>query len=443
MSEVSRFVAAGVALPFLVGLGVAGSSEDSPERDVVATFADPEITESSGLVASADRLVTVNDSGDEGRTFVVDAATGRTVGHATWGEASDVEALAPIDGDLLVADIGDNDRQRDTISILRVPWPTSGDVAVDPAGRVELVYPDGAHDAESLLVDPVSERVLIATKDVLGGELYEVPSYAVPPRVGAPAPVEPVRLTPVGDVLGFATDGAFFPDGRHLVLRGYGDATVYTWPDLQVAGTVELPRQEQGEGIAVREVDGAFEVLVSSEGQRSDVLRVSLPQSLAEAVAPVSADVPGRDHTEPHRHPRRRAHRDRPRRPAPVAGSVDPRGRVRRRHAGPAGPLPAPPLTRRGASKCEPRCQRMRAEVPADASRGAASGSSARVIRSLQPAGYRRTRHAPSTPYLARPARLDPPPGRLGVHLPGRPGPAARGAGGGPDQGARHPARVA
>ncbi len=292
MSEISRFVAAGVALPFLVGLGLAGSGDAPPERDVVATLADPAITESSALVASADRLVTVNDSGDAGRTFVVDAGTGRTVGHATWGEATDVEALAPIDDDLLVADTGDNLRQRDTISVLRVPWPRSGDVAVDPATRVDLVYPDGAHDAESLLVDPVSGRVLIATKDVLGGALYEVPSYAVPPRVGAPAPVEPVRLTPVGDVLGLATDGAFFPDGRHLVLRGYGDATVYTWPDLTVAGTVELPRQEQGEGIAVREVDGAFEVLVSSEGQRSDVLRVRLPQSLAEAVAPVGATSP-------------------------------------------------------------------------------------------------------------------------------------------------------
>ncbi len=95
-------------------------------------------------------------------------------------------------------------------------------------------------------------------------------------------------------MLRFATDGAFFPDGRHLVLRGYGDATVYTWPDLTAAGTVQLPRQEQGEGIAVREVDGEFEVLVSSEGQRSDVLSVTLPQSLAQAVAPVApADSAG------------------------------------------------------------------------------------------------------------------------------------------------------
>ncbi len=282
-----RVVATVVAVPFVVG-ALVGAGADEPRR-VLTVLKDPAIVEASGLVAAGGLLVTANDSGDAGRTFVVEAGTGRTVGHATWGEAVDVEALAPLEGDVLVGDLGDNGAARESVSILRVPL-RRGESEVDPGTAVPLVYPDGPHDAETLLVDPVSGRVLVASKTLLGGTLYEVPPIAVPPRVGAPAPVEPVRMRAIGSVRALATDGAFFPDGRHLVVRDYGGATVYTWPDLAVAGTVDLPRQPQGESIAVREVDGRYQVLVGSEGQRSEVLRVPLPTALAEAVAPLPDD---------------------------------------------------------------------------------------------------------------------------------------------------------
>lgn len=296
MLGIRRYLGVAVAVPFLVGGALAVTPE--VEQEVVLTFADPAIVESSGLVALDDgRVVTTNDSGDEGRVFTVDA-DGRTVGTTTWGEARDVEALAPLDGDVLVGDIGDNGAGRDSISILRVPVG-QGEQEVDAASAVELVYPEGARDAETLMVDPVSGRVLVASKVVLGGALYEVPPDAVPPSVDAPAPLEPVRLRELGSVRGFATDGAFFPDGRHLVVRDYGSATVYSWPDLRDVGSFDLPQQEQGEGIAVDEVDGSFEVLVSSEGADSQVLRAPMPQALAEAVAPLPEGSPAAQPEDP------------------------------------------------------------------------------------------------------------------------------------------------
>ncbi|GAA0984458.1 hypothetical protein ENKNEFLB_04049 [Nocardioides aquaticus] len=296
MLELRRYLGVAVAVPFLVGGALAITPE--VERKVVLTFADPAIVESSGLVAlDGGRVVTTNDSGDEGRVFTVDA-DGRTVGTTTWGEARDVEALAPLEDDVLVGDIGDNGGVRDSVSILRVPVGP-GEQEVDAASAVELVYPDGPRDAETLMVDPVSGRVLVASKVVLGGALYEVPPDAVPPSVGAPAPVEPVRLRELGDVRGFATDGAFFPDGRHLVVRDYGSATVYSWPDLRDVGSFDLPEQEQGEGIAVDEVDGEFQVLVSSEGADSQVLRAPMPQALAEAVAPLPEGSPAAQPEDP------------------------------------------------------------------------------------------------------------------------------------------------
>ena len=66
-----------------------------------------------------------------------------------------------------------------------------------------------------------------------------------------------------------ATDGSFFPDGRHLIVRDYSSATVYDWPSLQTVGSFDLPAQKQGEGIAVGPDDTLY---LSSEGIHSPVV---------------------------------------------------------------------------------------------------------------------------------------------------------------------------
>ena len=73
------------------------------------------------------------------------------------------------------------------------------------------------------------------------------------------------RLRRLGDVLPIATDGAFFPDGEHLVLRNYGAAPSST-PSRgsRRSASSTLPEQQQGEGIAV-DADGG--VYVSSRAQ--------------------------------------------------------------------------------------------------------------------------------------------------------------------------------
>lgn len=225
------------------------------------TFADPAIVESSGLVVRDGLFVTVNDSGDRGRVFTVDGS-GATVGTTSWSPAPvDVEALAPAGPDeVWVGDIGDNTASRSSVTVLRVPVGP-GDRTVTPPAYT-LVYPDGAHDAETLLAAP-DGRLLVVTKDLRGGTVY-----AAPRRL---SPQQPNRLRPVADALPFATDGSFFPDGRHYLVRGYAGAAAYTYPGLREVATFDLPAQPQGEGIAVDE-DGW--VHVSSEGEHSRVLRV-------------------------------------------------------------------------------------------------------------------------------------------------------------------------
>ena len=103
--------------------------------------------------------------------------------------------------------------------------------------------------------------------------------YAAPSALRADAPN---RLRLLGEAPGIVTDGAFFPDGRHLLLRNYGRAFVLAFPSLDLVGSFDLPAQKQGEGIAVAP-DGS--VYVSSEGVRSPVLRIAVPDEIAEAMS--------------------------------------------------------------------------------------------------------------------------------------------------------------
>ena len=267
----------------LAGLALAvvpasvGAAADEEEHRVAFRWQDPEIVESSGLAVVDGLVVTVNDSGDTGRTFVVDPATGRTVGGASWGPVPvDVEAVAPMpDGRVLVGDIGGNNEPRTTVRVIPTPVERSF-VSVDPAWT-DLRYPAGAgpFDAEVLMVHPGTGRVVVVTKSFAGGAVYQAPRD-LPERGTA-------DLCEVGRVPGFLTDGAFFPDGEHVVLRTYVGAAVYTWPGLREVGQLPLPGQEQGEAIAVAP-DGR--VFVSTEGANTPVHRVAMPAGLAAVLDP-------------------------------------------------------------------------------------------------------------------------------------------------------------
>jgi hypothetical protein len=213
--------------------------------------------------------------------FAVDPRTGETAGVTTWAsDPQDVEALAPAGGgEVWVGDIGDNLEERDSIRVTRVPV---GEGDTTPEGTsYDLVFPGPARDAEALLSDPESGRLFVASKEIFGAALFAAPTELSPDR--------PNRMRRVGPTLTFATDGAFFPDGRHLVVRNYGQAVVYTYPGLTRVASFALPQQQQGEAIAVAADDRVF---VTSEGRHQAVFEVSLPESVREQMAPIR-DEPG------------------------------------------------------------------------------------------------------------------------------------------------------
>lgn len=255
------------------------------DDDRVLTFRDPRITESSGLVDLGSSMVTANDSGNPSQLFVVSSATGRTVGLVdVQVDNVDVEALAPGGGKWVwVGDIGDNLAEREAISVYRVPVDT-GPSDVRPT-KYLLVYPRGAHNAESLFTDREG-RLHVITQSMLGGTVYRAPLEL--------KPTKPNLLQPEGRVLEYATDAAMLPGGRHVLVRGPGSASIYALPGFRRVGSFALPGQRQGEGVSV---GPGGRIRLSSEGVRSKVLQVALPAAVAQRLRPATGGVgpaPGR-----------------------------------------------------------------------------------------------------------------------------------------------------
>jgi hypothetical protein len=270
-------LAVAAAVAALVLGPAAAPASATGDADVVLRMRDPRITEASGLAVSGRHpgvLWTHNDGGSVAEVFALDRR-GRTVATVRLGDIDpfDPEALAPgRDGRgrpvLYLGDIGDNNFVREDVSVFRFREPARlRDTTVD-VDWFRLTYPDGPHDAEALLVDPVTGRLLVATKDVLGGGLFRAPARLRTDR--------PNRLRRVGQVPSLITDGAYLRDGS-FVLRSYTSVYRFSAPGEQVARE-PLPQQPQGESVAA---DGD-RLLVGTEGARTRILAVPVPGEAPE-----------------------------------------------------------------------------------------------------------------------------------------------------------------
>ncbi|WP_405804209.1 hypothetical protein [Streptomyces sp. NBC_01187] len=287
-----------VAAPAAAAVSAASAASAVPASDGDGpqgfTFRDSRITESSGLAASRTHkgvYWTHNDSDDGPYVYAVDGRTGKTVATVTLRGINprDVEAISVgPDGDVYVGDIGDNlGGTWPNVWIYRFHEPKRlGDTTVTPT-RYNVRYAGGARDAESLMVHPKTGRVYIASKNGEGkGGLYAGPERLAAQGVNTFSRVAKIDLQ--------ATDGAFSPDGKRLVLRAYFGATAYRWEGKGVSGgvsrigTVPLPIQRQGEAVTFAP-DGRT-LMYGSEGARSEVEPVRLS---GDAVPPSAEDGSG------------------------------------------------------------------------------------------------------------------------------------------------------
>ncbi|MFD9269792.1 putative Ig domain-containing protein [Streptomyces goshikiensis] len=277
------------------GPAPAGATAAAPERKCTLPAG---LAELSGLAMSRKHpgvFYAVNDSGNTNQVFAVDCAGagGRLVATYTVSGAgnTDWEGLA-IGKDaaglpaILVGDIGDNLSGRAEIAVHAFAEPDRlADATVTPV-TYRFAYADGRHDAESLLADPVSGQIYVASK-VIGaaGRLYKAP---LPPVTGQVNTLTAVRPGPV-----FATDGAFSPTGASYALRSGGPLGANTASVYDTAGTkladVALPAQSQGETVTYDDCAG---LLVGSEND-TQIWRVPLPPEAAPGCGTTPTPTPG------------------------------------------------------------------------------------------------------------------------------------------------------
>jgi MFS family permease len=260
----------------------------------LADIQDERIDEASGMVVSRVHpgvVWIVNDSKGGELVYGVDEA-GATVAVLTLRDIQnrDWEAMAPgVDdgGDpaLWIGDIGDNDAHWQSLRVYRISEPGRlGDQDV-PWRRVELRYPDGAHNAETLLVD-AEGRLVVVTKEAFGAGVYVTPE---PPEPGTTVELERVGPAPM-----FLTDGAISPDGTEVALRSYtslfrydAEAFLRSGSDGDSGVVYPLPLQPQGETLAY--TAGGESVLVGSEGVSQPIYAIGLPQN-SNAAPTTSSD---------------------------------------------------------------------------------------------------------------------------------------------------------
>lgn len=257
--------------------------------------------EVSGLAASRRRpgvLYGHNDSGAEELVFAFSAEDGAPLGTFRLAGATNVDwedlAIGPgpepgVDY-LYVADTGDNDRERGSVVLYRAPEPevdpegwTEDEVELEGVEAIELVYGDEvAHDAETLLVDPVTGDVLIVTKSQDGDRRTLV--FLAEAPLAAGEVVEAVLVLDERETEGLdgrAVGGDVATSGDRLVVYfRNGDARLWFRPGALPLWTAflfapcEVPRPE-GQVEAVAFDPAAGDILAVPEGRRPRLYRVA------------------------------------------------------------------------------------------------------------------------------------------------------------------------
>ena len=271
--------------------GSGGPAEDRNYADpvVVGRIQDPAVVEASGLAASelnAGVLWTHNDSGD-GPSLYCLRITGESCGEWSLEGASAVDwedvdiGPGPRAGSdyLYVGDIGDNERVRDEVTVYRAREPRLDEA--DPSETrlattaIELRYPDRPHDAETLMVHPVTGDLYVVTK-----ENRSVVFKATAPLT-ATETLEAVGTITIAGFLADRTGGDISPDGTHVVLCTYGAAYELAVPagapfdDIWKQPQIEIDVGARRQGEAITYSATGDSLFATSEGPGAPVYEIA------------------------------------------------------------------------------------------------------------------------------------------------------------------------
>jgi hypothetical protein len=258
--------------------------------------------ETSGMAASSvyNNIYYIhNDSGDSSRFFAINQQGQlkgefyyKPVGGAPLG-VKDCEDIAvgpgPVDGKsyVYVGDIGDNDATKPFITIYRAVEPELP-ANVNKADFVQsnpffAKYPDGPHDAETLMVDPLEKLIYIVTKRHKSVSVYTTPLLF--------NTKDTVTLTKRCDLhfkglqpFKWIVSGDISKDGTQVVLKSYSRVYYWKregqepiWQTLQRKPQQPAYEQERlGEAIAFAPNGKSYYTV--SEGTKQPIYHYAIPK---------------------------------------------------------------------------------------------------------------------------------------------------------------------
>ena len=269
---------------------------------------DEALSEVSGLVASRKNPGTLwvhNDSGNPAEIYLI-STQGKRLATYRLPEAENVDwediaiGPGPEVGEtyLYIADIGDNLSLYNEHDVYRFVEPTyTHDSAAEidtilHYDRLEFSYTNGASDAETLLLDPITQALYVLTKEMSQIQLYQLTNPTVP---SSPQQVRPVMTLPFSEDnwIDRLVGGDVSADGTEVLLKTYEyvlywerkDTTMTLPMLLQLpADTLPYLAEPQGEAIGFAS-DASGYYTLSERNFGADIHLYFYPRCLEESTA--------------------------------------------------------------------------------------------------------------------------------------------------------------
>lgn len=279
------------------------NQEESDVLTRLCVVQSPEINENSGIVRSQsteDAIWTINDSGGSPKAYLFSSQSGKTLATADLVGAKnrDWEDIASFSSNeqnfIVVADVGDNLKTRQTCQLLIFPEPELEPVDHDDPDstnfeikdwtQINFEYADGPRDCEAVTVD-IANRQIILFEKIFGNRkgtpgiyLLELPDEPTDKIVSAKRIGElPIKNITAMDIS---------KDARRIIARTYVEGLLFvrdenqTWTEAfrdNQPKRFALPLQRQGEGICFAKDE--TKILCSSEFKKAPLWQMQIEDS--------------------------------------------------------------------------------------------------------------------------------------------------------------------
>lgn len=223
-------------------------------------------------------LIGIKEDGTVVAHIPLTGATNRDVEDIALGPCAEGSA----DTCIYLADIGDNPSTRPSVAIYKLKEPDTLDDTPRAVEVLAFTYPDGAHNAESFVIDPKTAKLYVLTKAAgTLGSVYRLENLAAG-QSGTATKIATVSAPNNSDQVSTAADA--HPAGERILIRTYS----HLWelrlpgaPNLEAVWAVEpteIPAALMPQGEAVAYVADGHGYLLGTEGVGEGLFRVDCRQ---------------------------------------------------------------------------------------------------------------------------------------------------------------------